>query len=1145
LTQYRKSQHPCGFQRLERLQYLDGADFEVRGLPGASIGVAEGADGIWHISVTGAGLDSLDGSVTLALAAGHHIANASGQALESLAPSGTDARTWLLDNTAPAAPGQPVLATDSGSSSTDNRTRVDTPTFTGSAEAGARVTLYDEHGAVLGTGVADGGGGNWVITSGVLAPGAHALGVRALDAAGNESAASDPLHIVIDTAAQAPGLALANDTGAGGAAADGVTRDGRMTVTLAADADGWEYSLDGGNGWHAGSGGGFTLEPGSYGIGQVQVRQLDSAGNLSPVQSNTQAVTVDSAVAAPSFALVHDSGASATDGVSADGGVDVGLAGDADGWAYSIDGGANWTAGSGTRFTLAAGTYAAASVQVRQADLAGNLSAAASSAHAITIDAAAPGVDAIVRPALAAPSGTAPFTVAVHYLDAGAGLDPASIDGGDLAVSGAAGALHVSGASWNGATGIATYTVDAPGGGWQGMHAGSYAIVLAAGAVRDLAGNALAAGADAQFQVSFNAAPRITSNGGGAGAVIEIAEYRSAVTTVAAVDPDAGDALGYSITGGLDAGLFTIDAVSGVLGLRKPPSVAAPQDSDADNTYLVEVGASDGHGGLATQALTVKVLRDTDGDGQADLVDDDLDGDGRPNGAENVVPNAIGSGSGDGNGDGIADSRQVHVASLATIGSAAPALRYATIEVAPGLTLSGIGNSAAGGLPRNAKMPLGQFDFSIGGLAVGASVGVALYVDKSLGANGYYKQVGQDWFNLATTSTVGGKTRIAFTLTDGGAYDADGIANGVIVDPGGVAVIAPRIVSAGGEPSAMVTVPENGTAVLTVAAEAVGSVTYAVSGGADAARFRIDPASGKLAFTGAPDYEHPTDLGAGAGNNSYLVEVTASDAAGSDTQALTIVVQDLGETPPLPPVFDDDDQFPDALEGAHGLTSGVKDNDVFGSNKLFVMALYRDLMCREARAPEWEYWQKQLDAGRIDKAGLVSAFLDAAELQGGAGAVARVYYSALDRTPDRAGLVYWTQQLSAGEALRTVAGDIAASAEFTARYGQLDDAGFLGQLYRNVMDRPADASGLAYWQAAMAAGFTRGDVLLGFAQSDEFKAASDHQVTTTLAYLGLLGRDAAPQEVAYWVEALDAGQAEVKVVGSFLAVEEYRDRFLP
>jgi len=1034
----------------EYVQYLDASDFDVEGLSGETIAVAEGPGNTWLVSTSGGGLARLDGSITLALAAGHHIVNAAGQALESLDPSGADARTWVIHNGAPAAPGQPVLATDSGSSDSDNLTRIDTPTFSGSAAPGARVTLYDEHGAVLGTGAAD-AGGIWVITSSVLAPGAHAVSARAVDGAGNESAASGALRIVIDTAVEAPGLALASDTGA--AAADGVTRDGRMTVTLAADAD-------------------------------------------------------------------H--------------------------WAYSVDGGANWTSGSGEAFTLAAGTYAAGSVQVRQADLAGNLSAAVCNAHSIVIDAAAPTVDAIVRPALAGPSGTAPFTVAVHYLDAGAGLDPDSIDTGDLAVSGAAGALHVAGASWNGATGIATYTVDAPAGGWSNAHAGSHAIALAAGAVRDLAGNALAAPAQAQFQVSFNAPPRITSNGGGAGAVIEIAEHRGAVTTVAAVDPDAGDTLGYSITGGADAALFTINGATGALSLRHPPSAAAPQDGDGDNSYLVEVGASDGHGGLATQALTVKVLLDTDGDGQADVADDDLDGDGRLNAAEDPVPNAIGSGSGsgDGNGDGIADSHQVNVASLGTVGQVAPALRYATIEVAPGLTLSGIGNSTAGVLPRNAKMPLGQFDFSIGGLAVGASVDVAIYVDKSLGANGYYKQVGPNWFNLATASTVGAKTKISFSLTDGGAYDADGIANGVIVDPGGVAVIAPRIVSAGGEPTATVTVPENGTAVLTVAAEAMGPVTYAISGGADAASFRIDPASGKLAFAHAPDFEYPADLGAGAGNNSYLVEVTASDAAGSDTQALAIVVRDLDETMPVPPAFDDD-QFPDALEGAHGLTPGVKDNDVFGSNKLFVMELYRDLMFREAGAPEWEYWQKQLDAGRIDKAGLVSVFLDSAELQGGAGAVARVFYSALDRTPDRAGLVYWTQQLSAGEALRTVAGDIAASTEFTARYGQLDDAGFLGQLYRNVMDRPADAAGLAYWQAAMAAGFTRGDVLLGFAQSDEFKAASDHQVTTTLAYLGLLGRDAAPQEVTYWVGALDAGQAEVKVVGRFLAADEYHDRFLP
>lgn len=1401
----------------EAVQNLDAADFDVLGLSGETITVAGAGGNAWTVGVSGGGLANLDGSVTLALAAGQDIVNADAQPLAGLAPSGIDGRSYLLDNSAPAAPGLPTLATDSGSSSTDGRTNVTTPTFTGSAEDGASVTLYDDNGAVLGTGIA--AGGTWTIVSSLLAPGAHGLSVRAVDAAGNESAASAALAVVIDTAAAAPGLALAADTGR--SASDGLTRDGRMTVTLDADVDGWEYSVDGGAHWSAGSGSGFTLGEAGYAIGQVQVRQRDTAGNLSPVQANAQAITVDTSVAAPAFALVHDTGSSAVDGITADGTIHVDLAGDAAGWEASVDGGAHWRAGSvdsfvlpagsyeagsvlvrqrdiagslsaaaantgtivvkteaaapslaladdtgssaldgitkngtvsvslaadtvswayrigsgawsagsgtgfslgagiyeagsvqvrqtdlagnlsaaaangarivvdqsvgtpaialvhdsgvsaldgitadgsmqvtldadaafwevsvdggahwsagsrtgfslaagsyaagqlqvrqldtagnlsaagvnaaaiqvlsappapalalahdsgasavdgitadgsvqltldagaigweyrtsaggawqagsGTGITLAAGSYAAGAIQVRQVDAAGNLGAAGSNAHAIAVDATAPAATAVLRPALFGPSGNASFTVEVHYVDAGAGIDAASIDAADLTVSGAAGALQVSGAAWDAATGTATYTVDAPAGGWNpAAHAGSYAIGLTADAVKDLAGNALLPGAPTAFQVSFNAAPQITSDGGGAGAAIEIPEHRTAVTTVAALDADAGDTLAYSITGGQDAALFAIDAATGALSLRSAPSVASPQDGDGNNTYLVQVGASDGHGGLATQALAVTVLRDTDGDGQADIADDDLDGDGRLNAAEDPVPSAHGSGSGDGNGDGIPDSRQVNVASLATVGSVAPALRYATIEVAPGLTLSSIGNSVAGNLPRNAKMPLGQFDFTIDGLTVGASVDVALYVDKSLGANGYYKLVGSTWTNLATTSTVGSKTMISFTLTDGGIYDADGVANGRIVDPGGVAVIAPKIVSAGGDPSATVQVHENQTAVTTVAAEAVDTVQYAITGGSDAALFTLDPVSGKLAFAAAPDYERPLDLGDGAADNSYLVEVTASDAAGSDTQRLRVEVLDVDEIP-CPDA--DGDQFPDLLEATHGLTAGARDNDVFASNKLFVMELYRDLLFREAAAPEWQYWQNMLDAGRLDKTALVSVFLDAAEFQGGAGAVARLYYGALERAPDRAGLVYWTQQLSGGEALRTVAGDIAGSAEFTARYGALDSAGFVDQLYRNVLGRPADKAGLAYWDSALAAGTSRGEVLLGFAQSAEFKAASDHEVTTALGYLGLLGRDAAPAEMAYWVGQLDAGQAEAKVVGRFLEVDEYHDRFLP
>ena len=72
---------------------------------------------------------------------------------------GTAALSFTLD-TAAAAPSAPDLAvaTDTGSSSTDNITNKTTPVFTGGgAEAGATVTLFDTNGTtVLGTAVADG-----------------------------------------------------------------------------------------------------------------------------------------------------------------------------------------------------------------------------------------------------------------------------------------------------------------------------------------------------------------------------------------------------------------------------------------------------------------------------------------------------------------------------------------------------------------------------------------------------------------------------------------------------------------------------------------------------------------------------------------------------------------------------------------------------------------------------------------------------------------------------------------------------------------------------------------------------------------------------------------------------------------------------
>ena len=87
---------------------------------------------------------------------------------------------------------------------------------------------------------------------------------------------------------------------------------------------------------------------------------------------------------------------------------------------------------------------------------------------------------------------------------------------------------------------------------------------------------------------------------------ISIAENTTAVTTVTATDPDAGQTLTYAILG-TDAGLFTIDPDTGVLTFNAPPDFEAPADAGGDNVYDLIVQASDNQGETGMQELTVTV----------------------------------------------------------------------------------------------------------------------------------------------------------------------------------------------------------------------------------------------------------------------------------------------------------------------------------------------------------------------------------------------------------------------------------------------------------------------------------------------------------------------------------------------------------
>ena len=107
----------------------------------------------------------------------------------------------------------------------------------------------------------------------------------------------------------------------------------------------------------------------------------------------------------------------------------------------------------------------------------------------------------------------------------------------------------------------------------------------------------------------------------------------------------------------------------------------------------------------------------------------------------------------------------------------------------------------------------------------------------------------------------------------------------------------PAITSNGGQATAAITINEGATEVTTVTATGDGTPVFSLNGGADVALFAVTGA-GALTVT-ARDFETPQDLGATAGNNTYVVVVRATDADNETVdQTLTISIADVDEVAP-------------------------------------------------------------------------------------------------------------------------------------------------------------------------------------------------------------------------------------------------------
>ncbi|MEO1792597.1 MAG: cadherin domain-containing protein [Cyanobacteria bacterium J06629_19] len=296
--------------------------------------------------------------------------------------------------------------------------------------------------------------------------------------------------------------------------------------------------------------------------------------------------------------------------------------------------------------------------------------------------------------------------------------------------------------------------------------------------------------------------------------------------------------LTYSIIGGADRSLFEIDARTGELFFKEGPDFENPKDQGRNNRYEVEISVVDAHGNGDEQLQIITVN---------DVV-------------ENTAPVITSNGGG--------DSTFVRIDENTTF--------VTNVE-----TNDDFSSEAQGTLSYAITSGEDQGLFTID-----ERTGELSFIN----APDFEAPVGpgnDNFYNVHVTVT-----------DEGGLTDTQTINIGTkdVVENA-----APVITSDGGGNNASIRVDENTTFVTNVEAdddfssEAEGTLSYAITSGADQGLFSINESTGELQFNSAPDFENPADAGS---NNIYNLHVTVTDEGGlTDTQSLNVIVDNVDEQP--------------------------------------------------------------------------------------------------------------------------------------------------------------------------------------------------------------------------------------------------------
>ena len=202
------------------------------------------------------------------------------------------------------------------------------------------------------------------------------------------------------------------------------------------------------------------------------------------------------------------------------------------------------------------------------------------------------------------------------------------------------------------------------------------------------------------------------------------------------------------------------------------------------------------------------------------------------------------------------------------------------------------------------------------------------------------------------------------------------------------------------------------------------------------------------------------------------------------------------------------------------VTHGSLDIAPFANELAFVGQQYLDFYGRPIPSADATWLIAALRNGSATATGEINNVLKSDESEGrGIVAIARLYYAAFDRQPDK-GALY---SLNRDVPLTAVANDFLSSSEGKATL-PTDPTAFVRKLYTNALNRQASASEVSFW-ADQVRSKGRASVLVSISQSTEHKRIRRGMAPLQATYLAMLHRPADSGAYGHWLPILNENPA--------------------